>query len=125
MIHLDTSFLIRALLADTAEDTALRRWVRDGEDIGISAVAWSEFLCGPLPAELRELAEQIRDEPAPLGISEAVRAALLFNESGRRRGSLVDCFIAATALEAGALLATSNRADFRKLEPLGLKLATT
>jgi predicted nucleic acid-binding protein len=47
-IHLDTSFLIRSLLAGTAESRSLDRWVRQGETIKISAMVWAEFLCGPV-----------------------------------------------------------------------------
>jgi predicted nucleic acid-binding protein len=47
MIHLDTSFLIRALLDGTSESAALEHWIGSGENIGISSVAWCEFLCGP------------------------------------------------------------------------------
>jgi predicted nucleic acid-binding protein len=49
----------------------------------------------------------------------------LFNLSGRRRGTFIDCMIAAVALGANASLATTNSDDFRRLEPAGLQIITT
>lgn len=43
VIHLDTSFLIRALVSGTPEDRTLRRWLAAGETIEMSSVAWTEF----------------------------------------------------------------------------------
>ncbi len=122
MIHLDTSFLIRSLVHQSAEDRRLRAWLLAGEGLGMSAVAWAEFLCGPLDQAQAELAEHIVPRRSAFGDSEAVIAAQLFNESGRRRGSLADCMVAATAIRAGATLATANPGDFRKLEATGLRL---
>ena len=48
MIHLDTSFLIHALVPSSRADKRLRRWLRDGDDLAISSIAWAEFLCGPV-----------------------------------------------------------------------------
>ena len=56
MIHLDTSFLIRALIPGTPEEAKLRMWVGKGEALVMSSVAWAEFLCGPLGSVDRELA---------------------------------------------------------------------
>jgi len=50
-------------------------------------------------------------------------AAILFNQSGRRRGSMIDCMIAATALHRDGQLATSNAKDFEPHETLSLQLA--
>ncbi|HET7294326.1 MAG TPA: type II toxin-antitoxin system VapC family toxin [Vicinamibacteria bacterium] len=123
LIHLDTSFLIRALVRGSDEDRRLRDWLRGGESLAMSAVAWAEFLCGPLrPGEV-ELAETLVTARAPFGEDEATLAARLFNESGRRRGSMLDCMIGATALQAGASLATANPSDFTRFVSAGLTLA--
>lgn len=123
MIHLDTSFLIRALDSGSPEDERLRLWIQDGEMLRMSAVAWAELLCGPLtPAEL-DLATAIVERRQEFTHEHAETAARLFNESGRRRGSLFDCMIAAAALIEGAPLATANEKDFRRFEASGLTLA--
>jgi predicted nucleic acid-binding protein len=51
-------------------------------------------------------------------------AAELFNKTGRRRGSRLDCLIAATAAVARAEIATVNEADFKPFLPHGVKLAS-
>ena len=122
MIHLDTSFLIRALVSGSAEDKALRAWIRKAAQVATSALTWSEFLCGPVSPDGIEMAAQLLGDPLAFGATEATAAAMLFNQSGRRRGSLVDCMIAAVAIEAGAGLATTNVRDFQRFEPLGLRL---
>ncbi len=123
MIHLDTSFLISALEARPPQDRRLRTWMAAGETLGMSAVAWAEFLCGPLhPSELA-LAEEMVAVRREFTAQDAALAARLFNESGRRRGSLSDCMIAATALAEGAPIATVNVNDFRRFEVFGLQLA--
>jgi predicted nucleic acid-binding protein len=123
LIHLDTGFLIRALGRESAEDRALREWLSAGEEIGISAVAWGEFLCGPLGPDEASLAAGVVGDPLPLEAGTAALAADLFNRAGRRRGSMLDCFIAASALSSGARLATTNLADFRRFAEAGLNLA--
>ena len=97
MIHLDTGFLISALRRGSPEDRRLREWLAHGEPLGISAVSWTEFLCGPVDADDLELAARVVDEPVALLAADAGVAARLFNLAGRRRGSLNDCMIAATA----------------------------
>lgn len=115
MIHLDTSFLIRALHPGSSQDALLRAWLRDRQPLGMSALAWAEFLCGPIPARHIRFAERVVPARVPLGEEDAVRGAQIFNASGRRRGTLLDCLIAASAIRADAGLATANAADFRRL----------
>jgi len=123
VIHLDTSFLIRALVPSSPEDAALRAWLRGGLPVGASAVVWAELLCGPLTAKQAEVALLLVGEPVPFGREDAALAASLFNAAGRRRGSLVDCMVAAAAIRAEAALAIANEADFARLQPHGLRLA--
>ena len=122
MIHLDSSFLVHALARDSAEDRRLRRWLIEGEPLAVSAVGWAEFLCGPVDVTQVELAARLLEAPEPFLDADAALAARLFNLGGRRRGTLVDCMIAATAVRAGAPLATANPADFRRFERAGLRL---
>ncbi len=121
MIHLDTSFLIRILDPD-APETRLLETMDPDESIVVSALAWAEFQCGPIKPAEQELAMRIVDSYRDFTIEHAGVAARLFNESGRRRGSLPDCSIAAVAIHDGARLATANRTDFRRFETAGLKL---
>jgi predicted nucleic acid-binding protein len=118
MIHLDTSFLIRALVPRSPQDRTLRKWLRAGERLHISAIGWTEFLCGPVEPQHVELAGRVVSERVPFTDEEAVLAAELFNRSGRRRGSLTDCMIAATALRQEARLATVNPDDFRRFDDI-------
>lgn len=124
IIHLDTGFLIRALVSGSGEDRELRAWLRRGAALGMSAIAWAELLCGPLTAEHTDIAGRVVGDRVPFGEDDAALAARLFNLSGRRRGTLMDCMIAATALGAGAALATTNAADFRRFTVAGLEVLT-
>jgi predicted nucleic acid-binding protein len=125
VIHLDTSFLILALAKGTSEAKALRRWLAQSEPLTMSAIAWGEFLCGPVEGDAVELARRIVGEPIAFTAKHATEAAGIFNASGRKRGSFADCMIGAVAIAAGARLATSNLADFRRLHHPGLVIALT
>jgi predicted nucleic acid-binding protein len=120
VIHLDTSFLIRALVPGSPQDRTLREWLGDRTALGISAVAWAEFLCGPMSGRARALAERVVGPAVPFGPEEAVLAAELSNGAGRRRGTLADCMIAATALRAEAHLATADPRDYAPFAAAGL-----
>ena len=122
MIHLDTSFLIRALIPGTPEETKLRK-PAGREVLIMSSVAWVEFLCGPLGSADRASAERIVQGLQDFTPDQAEVAARLFNDSGRRRSMIPDCMIAAAALADGAAIATSNAAHFRRFAAAGLKMA--
>ena len=123
MIHLDTSFLIGALTSDSQEDARLREWIGANQPLGMSTVAWTEFLCGPVDEAALSVASVVVGRQSRFTEEMAVIAARLFNGSGRRRGTMVDCMIAATALAEQAAIATSNPDDFRRFEACGLVLA--
>jgi predicted nucleic acid-binding protein len=122
-VHLDTSFLIRALVGGSPEDGLLRGWIAERRSVGISAVAWAEFLCGPWDQGAAVLVTRIAGEAIGFTAAHAQRAAALFNASGRRRGTLADCMIAAVAIVEGAALATANQGDFGGFTPHGLALS--
>jgi len=125
VIHLDTNVLIRALLPGSAEDRRMRAWLRDGADLGMSAIAWTEFLCGPVKDADVDLAARAIPHREPFTPEDGTLAAALFNSIGRRRGRFVDCLIAATAIRVGASLATANLSDYRGMEAAGLILLRT
>lgn len=123
MIHLDTNFLIQALLPGSAPAAKLQTMLTDGEDLGISSIAWCEFLCGPLTPEDAALAVGLFAAPEPFLASDSRKAAELFNATGRRSRSLADCQIAAVALRCHARLATGNVSDFTLFQRHGLTFA--
>ena len=122
MIQLDTSFLIRGLVSGSAEDALLREWLRAGETLGASAIAWAGFLRGPLEGSQLKLANRVVTHRLPFAEEDAELAAKLFNDSGRRRGAFVDCLIAAVALRSEAPVATSNPSDFERFASAGLEV---
>lgn len=123
MIRLDTNFLIQALVPNSAAEAKLQTWIKDGEVLAISSIAWSEFLCGPLTQDDETLAQVLFPAPEPFLPSDAIKAAELFNATGRRSRSLADCQIAAVALRCNARMATGDVADFTVFESHGLTLA--
>jgi predicted nucleic acid-binding protein len=124
LIHLDTSFLVRALVAQSPEASLLKGWLQAHTPVYISSIVWAEFLCGPVEDRHIALAAEVFQDPIPFTGQDAVAASRLFNLSGRRRGSLTDCMIATVALGARAMMATSNPRDFRRFESMGLKIIT-
>ncbi|MEO8426175.1 MAG: PIN domain-containing protein [Verrucomicrobiota bacterium] len=123
MIHLDTNYLIGLLVPGSRQAMNVDQWLSDGQSLAASAIAWSEFLNGPVtPPEISRITLVIQSRIIAFGQAEAVLAAELFNETGRRRGSRFDCLIAATAILAQAEVATMNQPDFKMFVPRGLRL---
>jgi predicted nucleic acid-binding protein len=120
VILLDTNFLIAAFQPGSPADAMLRKWLGGGEEIAVSVVAWCEFLCGPVESRQVELVTRIVPRRVGFDAEDAELAATLFNLGGRRRGSLTDCMIAASAIRLAAALATGNADDFRRFESAGL-----
>src|SRR6266487_3252994 len=112
MTHLDTNFLIQALVTGSPAEIKMLAWLAAGEDLGISTIAWSEFLCGPLTPQDEALAQLLLAAPEPFLAADARKAAELFNATGRRSRSLADCQIAAVALRCAVPVATGNTSDF-------------
>jgi len=124
MIHLDTNYLIGLLVKGSPQASRVDGWLAAGEALAASAIAWSKFLNGPVQAlEVNRAEAVLESRIVPFGRPEALLAARLFNETGRRRGSRFDCFIAATAIVGQAEIATLNEQDFRVFVPHGLRLA--
>jgi predicted nucleic acid-binding protein len=125
MIHLDTNYLIGLLVKGSPQAADVDGWLAAGQPLAASAIAWTEFLSGPAtPLEVSEAEAVLGGRIIPFGQPEAVLAADLFNQTGRRRGSRFDCLIAATALLSQAEVATVNQSDFKTFQPRGLKLAS-
>ncbi len=123
LLHLDTNALIA--LADP--EGGVVKFVRDRVQSGMlpaaSAVAWHEFVRGPLmPDELLCVERVVGARVQPVSRSTSELAARLFNATGRRRASTADCFIAAGAIEQDADLLAADSSDFELFKPLGLKL---
>src|ERR1700722_3340473 len=99
MIHLDTNYLIGLLVKDSAQAQTTDAWLAAGQTLAASAVAWTEFLNGPVtPLEISRAEAVLQSRIVPFGQQEAVLAAELFNKTGRRRGSRFDCLISEAAI---------------------------
>src|SRR4051812_40116805 len=114
MIHLDTNYLIGMAVPGSPEAQRVDQWLAAGESLAASALAWTEFLNGPVQSPEIALVESIVESRIiPFEKAAAILAADLFNKTGRRRGSRFDCLIAATAILAQAEVATINESDFK------------
>jgi len=122
IIELDSNFLVAVLDAEERQSKLLQNWTRAGVRIQISAIAWSEYLCGPLDAAAAAFARRLVNNVEAFTEDDAQLASALFNSTGRRSRSDVDCMIAAHAIRRDAALATLNVRDFRPFEKFDLRL---
>ena len=123
MIHLDTNYLIGLLVRGSPEAAKVDQWLASGESLAASAIAWTEFINGPVTAsEASQVEIVLQSQVIPFGKAEAAMASDLFNKTGRHRGSRFDCLMAATAILHKAGLATVNQSDFKVFATHGLKL---
>jgi predicted nucleic acid-binding protein len=124
MILLDANYLIGAPKPGSPELAEIQRWRQAGESIATSAIAWTEFLSGPVTEEnVADLRVLLDGGVLEFDEACAITAARLFNATGRKRHLRVDGMIAATTLENHARLATHNLDHFQPFLSHGLKLA--
>jgi predicted nucleic acid-binding protein len=123
MIHLDTNLLIDLVTIGSPHIAVIRQWLEDGEELAVSAIAWSEFLNGPHSKAQKDAVQAIVEgRILDFTAKEAEQASRLFHYTGRKRGSHADCMIAACAMTRNVRVATRNIADFEKFVPHGLVL---
>lgn len=123
MILLDTNYLIRMLVDASEEAERIDSWIDGGTDLCTSAIAWYEFLSGPVdPPGIEIVRRTIQGRVLEFADSQGAEAARLFNGAGRNRTLRVDAMIAATAILSECALATENLDDFAPFEPFGLHL---
>ena len=122
VVHLDANFLVEVADGGSSSVRKIERWLRERVSVQVSAIAWSEFLCGPLTEREVEDARAVVAVVEPFTADDAAAAADLFNQTGRRSRSHVDCMIAAHAIGRQAAFATLNLHDFRPFARFGLKL---
>jgi predicted nucleic acid-binding protein len=123
MIHLDTNLLIDLVTIGSPHIAVIRQWLEDGEELAVSAIAWSEFLNGPHTRQQKDAVQAIVEgRVLDFSAKEAEQASRLFHYTGRNRGSLAVCMIAAAAMTRDLRLATRNIRAFEKFAPYGLKL---
>ena len=123
MIHLDANLLIALVnKSDTHHAAAVRVIIGPGP-FGSSTVAWMEFFSKPVhPNDLVALQSLLSAGIAPFEEATAALAGHLFYLTGSKRRTRLDTMIAATAILAGAELATVNHDDFATFVPYGLNL---
>src|SRR5690606_4704896 len=109
MIHLDANLLIAAARKSDAHHSAASRAITQPVPCACSSVAWMEFHSKPVhPRDDAALRSILAGGILPFGEAAAALAGELFFQTGSKRRTRLDTMIAATAILAGAQLATVN-----------------
>ena len=122
MIHLDTSALIAALSGPRSHAPVLRRFVSDGERLGVSSIVLYEWWRGPRTDEELDAQEVLLPARTvyQFGVPEATLAASIYRRLKRPRHREIDVAIAACAIVQNAALWTLNPRDFSDISELEL-----
>lgn len=123
MIHLDTNLLIASISPHDPHSPTADRLIGSPETFATSACAWTEFKSWPVdPSHEKVLLRILIGGVLPFDEKTAALAGELFHLTGSKRRTRLDTMIAATAILAGAALATTNPDDFQPFVPHGLRL---
>ena len=96
MIHLDTNYLIGLLVKGSPQALEVDGWLAAGELLAASAIAWTEFLNGPVTA-------------AEVGRAEAVLQSRIIPFGQAEPSWLPNCSTKPAGAAARALIALSPR----------------
>jgi len=123
MIHLDANLLIAAANAGDPHAPVVARLLNRRLPLATSACAWTEYRSRPVdPVQDKVLRQTLTGGIVPFDENTATLAGELFHLTGSKRRTRLDTMIAATAIQAGAELATVNPDDFACFVLHGLKL---
>ena len=76
MIHVDTNILIEIVTLGSPMAKKLAEWLKTGEQLATSAIAWSEFLSGPVSEhQINGVKTVLADQIVQFGVAEAATAA--------------------------------------------------
>ena len=74
MIHLDTNYLIGLLVQGSPQALDVDGWLAAGEPLATSAIAWTEFLNGPVTTlEVGRVEAVLQSRIVPFGRAEGPR----------------------------------------------------
>lgn len=123
MIHLDTNLLIALIHRFDVHHATATRMIAGPGPFATSSVAWMEFHSRPVhPRDIAASKSLLNGGIAPFDEAAATLAGDLYHLTRSKRRTRLDTMIAATAIVAGAELATVNADDFAAFVPHGLKL---